>query len=73
MLVFFDRTEPFFLTEEQQFDGIAVEVPEGFLERIQSRKATDQAMQDAIMEAAAPEDSAQTLADLFVRLVDEEV
>lgn len=70
MRVFFDRTEPFFLTEEQQFDGIPVVVPDGFLARIQRRKDTDLAMQDAIMEAAAPEDSAQTLADLFVRLVD---
>lgn len=72
MQVFFDRTEPFFLTAEQQFDGIAVEVPEGFLEKIQGRKATDKAIQDAILEAGAPEDSAQDLANLFVSLVEEE-
>ena len=73
MKVFFDRTEPFFLTEEQQFDGIEVEVPDGFLERIKSRKETDLVMQEAILEAGAPEDSAQELANLLVNLVSTEV
>jgi hypothetical protein len=70
---FFDRTEPYYLSREATFDGIEVEVPENILNLLDSRKGTLVVMEDSIEESGAPEDSAQTLADLFVDLLNSEI
>jgi hypothetical protein len=73
MKAYFDRTEPYYLCREPQFDGNPVEVPEAIFELLESRKATLVRMEEAIENAGAPEDSAQELADLFVELITGEV
>ena len=73
MKAYFDRTEPYFFSREPTFDGIAVEVPAAVLNILTSRKATLLLMDEAITNAAAPEDSAQDLADTFVDLLTSEI
>ena len=72
MLAYFDRTEPYYLTKEQQFDGNPVEIPEGVIEMLDRRKVTLEKMEEAIFSESGPEDSAQRLADLFMELLNEE-
>jgi len=73
VLAYFDRTEPYYLTREQQFEGNPVEVPESFLNLLDSRKATLVVLEEAIAIGGAPEDSAQELTDLLLALVTAEI
>jgi len=70
---YFDRTEPYYLSRDPSFDGIEVEVEERVLNLLDSRKGTLVLMENAIEEAPAPEDSAQSLTNLFVELLDAEL
>ena len=69
MKAYFDRTEPYYYTREPQFDGNPVEVPEGILDMLDQRKKSLVLIEEAIENAGAPEDSAQSLSDLFVGLL----
>lgn len=73
MKAYFDRTEPYYLSRDPSFDGIEVEVEERVLNLLDSRKGTLVLMENAIEEAPAPEDSAQSLTNLFVELLDAEL
>jgi hypothetical protein len=73
MKAYFDRTEPYYLSREPTFDGNEVEIDERLLNVLDSRKATLVLMEDAIEAGGAPEDTAQSLTDMFADLVSEEI
>ena len=73
MKAYFDRTEPYYLSREPTFDGVPVEVPSIVLDILDSRKATLVRIEDEIDNGGSVEDSAQTLTDLFVDLLESEI
>lgn len=72
MKAYFDRTNPVFLSPNPSFEGVEVEVPGIVFNVLASREETQRRMAEAIDNAGAPEDSAQTLADLYVDLLEAE-
>ncbi len=72
MKAYFDPTEPYYLSREPTFDGRPVDVPELLLQVLESRKATLKEIEDLI-DSVALDDEAQTVADRFVDLLEEEV
>jgi len=66
---YFDRTKTYYLSKEPSYDGVQVDVAEKILDVLQDRQDTIELMELAIIDAGAPEDSAQDLTDTFVDLL----
>ena len=66
MKVFFDRTSPFYIVEEDSFHAVPVEIDEVVVVNIRSLRQLFLTMDEAVDAAGAPEDTAQELTDIFV-------
>ena len=69
MKVYFDRTKPFYLTDEPGFYGVEVDVSDIALTNITALNALKMEMELRIRDAASPERANQELAEYFVEQV----
>ncbi len=66
-MIYFDPTNPLFLSRDVSFDGVAVEVDDEVMDFVEHYTTLLLAMQSRIYEAGAVEDFAQGLAEDYVQ------
>jgi len=66
MTVYFNRDLPLFLSSEPNYNGIAVDVSDKYLQLIEDIRVVIQAVDVEITNTGSPEDYNQSLADIFV-------
>ena len=65
-MIYFDPTNPLFLTRDACFDGVPVDVDDGVMDFVEQYTTLLLTMQGRIYESGAAEDFGQGLADEYV-------
>ena len=70
-MIYFDPTNPLFLSRDVSFDGIPVEIDDSVMNFVEQYTTLLLTMQGLIYEAGAPEDYGQELAASYATRIQE--